>query len=397
MRPCRIMIKRSVTYIFWLLCTVLAYVVLTGCGNENNSGTSSTTPVLLAPTNLKAQAGFPSVTLTWDPVAGAQRYNLYVATQSGVGPTNWSVLPDGAVFRGVTSPYQHARIYKNATYYYVVTAEANGQESASSAEASDPNQYIFDDFERPNQVLGGTAPTGQTWQATGSGYLTYGIVDGRMVSTLNVYSYLPYPHHNFRFGTSFSFDSSADSGSSIVLIAEGVPEGRLENMVHLQIGKAGWGLLYRAATSVTYTAATNATSFFYPYDSLVTQDYQLVVSVNGSIKGLNTDYTVTGVGNPAGGSVIFSTPMSGGEIVEIYEPGPFEPIAGGTLVLATDGTVYQAAMTILNDTVTLNLPDGTVQSFQDSRIQNITGNFLVWQLTNGGVRNESVYATPVAY
>lgn len=383
------------SYINLLTLAIACLVSLAAC--DRSSTTESPTPIqtVASPANVQVYPGFPAVTLTWDPVAGAQRYNLYAATQSGVGPTNWSLMPDGEALLGVTSPYQHMRHYKDATYYYVVTAEANGHESAPSAEASDPNQYIFDDFERLDQLMGGTAPTGQTWQAGGPGYLTYGIVDGRMVSAQNVYPRLSYPHHNFRFGASFSFDSSSNGSSSIVLISEGEPEGELENMVHLQIGKSGWGLLYRAANRITYTAAANETVFSYPFDLLVTQDYQLLVDVNGSIKGLNTDYTVTGVGNPAGGSVIFSTPMSGGEIVKIFEPGPFEPVAAGPLTLAADGTVYTAAMTIVNDTVTLDLPDGTVQHVQDSRIPNITGNSLIWQLTNGGCRNESVYATPV--
>lgn len=378
-----------------LVFTIISPIIFTACGRSGTAETTSLVTNIAVPANLQANPGFPAVTVTWDPVIGAQRYNLYAASQSGVGPTNWSLMPDGEALLGVTSPYQFMRQYKDVTYYFVVTAEVNGHESASSAEASDPNQYIFDDFERPDQLLGGTAPTGQTWQASGPGYLSYGIVDGRMVSALNVYPRLPYPHHNFRFGASFSFDSSSDGGSSIVLIAEGQPEGELENMVHFQLGKSGWGLLYRVANLITYTAAPNETVFSYSFDSLVTQDYQLLVTVNGSIKGLNTDYTVTGVGDSAGGSIIFSAPMSGGEIVKIYEPGPFEPLSAGPLALAADGTVYKAAMTIVNDTVTLDLPDGTVQHVQDSRIPNITGNSLTWQLTNGGCRTESVYATPV--
>lgn len=374
----------------------IGLLILTACHRGQTAESQPPIPGIAAPTNLQTHAGFPAVTLTWDAVAGAQQYNLYVATQSGVGPTNWSLLQDGEALLGVTSPYQHKRLYKNATYYYVVTAEMNGHESAPSTETSDPNQYIFDDFERPNQLQGGTAPTGQTWSASGLGYLTYGIVDGRMVSTQNVYPLLPYPYHNFRFGTAFSFDSSSDDGSSIVLIADGGPDGwTLRNMVHFQLRKSGWGLIYRAAQRVAYTAATNDTTFSYPYNSLVTQATDLLVRLNSSTKTLNVDYTVTGVGSPAGGSVIFSAPMSGGEVIEIYAPGPFENILGGSYALAADGTVYNAAMTIVNDTVTLDLPDGTVQQAKDSRIQNITGNTLIWQLTNGGCRNESLYATPV--
>lgn len=384
---------------FCVLCAISLCIELTACNNGNTAQSSSSSAIVAAPTNLQAHAGYPAVTLTWgaSASAGAESYNLYLATQAGVSSANWNQLTDGEVIHGANSPYSHTRVYKDVTYYYVVTAVKNGVESAPSSEASDPNTYIFDDFERPDQQLGGTTPTGQSWSAGGPGSLTYGIVSGRMVTVQNVYPRLPYPRHDFRFGSSFSFDSSSSNDSSIVLIADGGPQGgELRNMVHFQIRKNGWGLIYRADIRTTYTAAMGDTVFSYPFNSLVTQPADFIVRVNGVVKTLNTDYTVTGIGNAVGGTVIFNQPMSGGEAIEIGTPGPFENILGGSQVLAADGTIYSASMTIIGDTVILELPDGTVQKATDSRIQSITGNSLIWQLTDGGCRNESVYATSVS-
>jgi lysophospholipase L1-like esterase len=383
----------------WLLFYFSTALVLLGCGGGSGSSSSSSSTTttsnlqLQAPAGIEVHAGYPAVTLTWDAVDGAEKYNLYVATEPGISPANWSLLSDGEALLGVTSPYEHRRLYKDVTYYYVVTAEKDGIESASSSEVHDDNQYIFDDFERPDQVLAGTAPTGQAWAASGPGIYTYGIVGGRMVSSQNVYSWLPYVYHNFRFGADFSFINSSGN-SSCVLISSGDPDQpALRNMVHLQLGKAGWGLIYRADIHNVFTAEPNQTVF--DYTSSISNSYDLLVYVDGEKKLLDIDYVISGVGNPNGGTVTFNQPFMGGEIIQTYAPGLFENIMGDKYTLNADGTVYSASMTIMNNTVTVDLPDGTRKKAIDSRIQSITGKDLIWQLTGDGCRNEAVYATPV--
>lgn len=65
-----------------------------------------------------------------------------------------------------------------------------------------------------------------------------------------------------------------------------------------------------------YTAAVSQDTFDFSFPVFV--DGDLVVDVDGTPQSLNTDYTVTGAGDDMGGTVVFTTPLAGGEIVTIY-------------------------------------------------------------------------------
>ncbi len=80
---------------------------------------------------LKAQAGAGQVTLTWDSVAGAVRYELWVWWDEETG---WQQL-DGGSLTGTT--HTHSGLVAGATYYYSIRAvDANGAASAWSDFAS---------------------------------------------------------------------------------------------------------------------------------------------------------------------------------------------------------------------------------------------------------------------
>src|SRR5438128_3778985 len=83
-----------------------------------------------APTSVAAAAHKSRVTVSWTPANGADRYNLYWATTSGVTKAT------GARLSGVTSPFEHTGLTNSTTYFYVVTAENAGGESRESAQAS---------------------------------------------------------------------------------------------------------------------------------------------------------------------------------------------------------------------------------------------------------------------
>lgn len=61
------------------------------------------------------------------------------------------------------------------------------------------------------------------------------------------------------------------------------------------------------------TAAPGATLF--PYDFKVLSKFDMEVQVDGVVKTVDVDYTLTGVGLDAGGDITFLTPMVGGESV----------------------------------------------------------------------------------
>ena len=84
---------------------------------------------LPAPDGLTAVAARASVGLDWDPVAGADSYNLYWSTSPGTGSSSGARLGD------VLPGYVHRDLTPGTTYYYVVTAQDAAGEGPPSAEA----------------------------------------------------------------------------------------------------------------------------------------------------------------------------------------------------------------------------------------------------------------------
>ncbi len=87
---------------------------------------------------LSAEGSNGQTTLSWSPVAGATAYNIYWGTQ----PYEWGVYPgvtpaNGTkIAAGNVLTYTHTGRTNGTTYYYVVTAEVGGTESAPSSQAS---------------------------------------------------------------------------------------------------------------------------------------------------------------------------------------------------------------------------------------------------------------------
>ena len=85
---------------------------------------------LPAPDGLRAIADNGQATLTWNPVEGAIGYNLYWSTQPGVTAGTGYQIADAQ------SGFVHDGLTNGQTYYYVVTALSEGDESVISEEAS---------------------------------------------------------------------------------------------------------------------------------------------------------------------------------------------------------------------------------------------------------------------
>ena len=81
-------------------------------------------------TSLSVAVADSSVTLTWDPVAGATSYDLYRGTEPGVTPQSGTLYPN------VTSPYVDATVVNDTTYYYVLEVVGEGGRSPASGQVS---------------------------------------------------------------------------------------------------------------------------------------------------------------------------------------------------------------------------------------------------------------------
>lgn len=84
-------------------------------------------PVPAIPGNLAAIPGSTTITLNWNNVTAATSYNLYWSTQPDVSRISANKIA------AVQSPFTHSGRTHGTTYYYVVTAENLGGESAESS------------------------------------------------------------------------------------------------------------------------------------------------------------------------------------------------------------------------------------------------------------------------
>lgn len=114
---------------------VAALGALLGCGSGGGGSASPAQASLSAPpaavTGLVATVGnSPTVTLSWNPSAGADSYVIYWSESQGVTPTN------GAAIREAQTPHLQDGLTAGKRYHYVVTAVNAAGESAPSAEVS---------------------------------------------------------------------------------------------------------------------------------------------------------------------------------------------------------------------------------------------------------------------
>jgi photosystem II stability/assembly factor-like uncharacterized protein len=88
------------------------------------------------PTGVSAIASDGVADITWNPVIGANSYNIYFASSSGITKTNYSTLPDGTKLSDVSSPHSISGLTNGITFYVVVTAVNWLGESTESQESA---------------------------------------------------------------------------------------------------------------------------------------------------------------------------------------------------------------------------------------------------------------------
>lgn len=120
-----------------------AVLILNGCGSSGG-GKKNVPNVPSSPASLTATAGDGFITLTWDSVADAVSYNIYMASVSGVTKGNYAGLADGMKHSGVTSPFKHINLTNGKTYYFIVTAVSSSGESEDSDEVSGTPVILVD-------------------------------------------------------------------------------------------------------------------------------------------------------------------------------------------------------------------------------------------------------------
>nr|WP_319563912.1 SUMF1/EgtB/PvdO family nonheme iron enzyme [uncultured Rhodoferax sp.] len=111
-----------------------AVTATTANGESALSYTTSAMPVATAvpaaPAGLKALEGNGSITLNWNPSAGATSYNLYYGTEFDVTKAN------GIKVTGVSSPFTLQGLTNKTAYFLVVSAVGPGGEGFETPQVS---------------------------------------------------------------------------------------------------------------------------------------------------------------------------------------------------------------------------------------------------------------------
>jgi hypothetical protein len=95
-----------------------------------------------------------------------------------------------------------------------------------------------------------------------------------------------------------------------------------------------------ATPYVQYIATSGQTVFPYPFP--ITQDSDLVVVINGVTQNTDSGYTLSGVGNPTGGNVTFTTGQTTGAIITFYRDIVIERITQITQNSGFSSTAFNA-------------------------------------------------------
>ena len=118
------------------LSLVLLVLLLAACASDNSSSSSDSASAPAAPTELTATSGNVKIILTWNVMAGATTYKVYLAEQSGVTKSNYAGLTGGMQVTASSNSYTVSDLTDGATYYIVVMAVNENGESAESTETS---------------------------------------------------------------------------------------------------------------------------------------------------------------------------------------------------------------------------------------------------------------------
>ena len=114
----------------------------TGAINSACSITASFNAVLGAPESLQVIAGDSKLTLNWQGVTESDSYILYYDIEPNIDPENYASTHTGHRVQDVSSPFILDGLSNGTTYYAVVTAIYEGQESTASNEVSGTPQSV---------------------------------------------------------------------------------------------------------------------------------------------------------------------------------------------------------------------------------------------------------------
>ncbi len=192
-----------------------------------------------APTGVSALGGDNQVTVSWSAVTGADSYNVYRSTTSGVTTTN------GTRMAGVTSPFVDTGLNASTAYFYIVTA-------MNSAGESGPSVQVTATTNAPRAVVP-PAPTGVT-AIGGAKQVT---VSWNAVSSATSY--------NLYWSTTTGVTPAAGTkvtGATSPQPVTGLADGTAYFVIVTAVNSTGESLASSEATATTNPAAINGAALY---------------------------------------------------------------------------------------------------------------------------------------
>jgi hypothetical protein len=117
----------------WLTAGLTGVLALGCTGDDGTTGTGKQVP--LPPASISAKIENDNIVLTWDEVANATSYNVYMAAEAGVKRVNYASLTGNMFHPNPGDKFDHPPgLNVNMKYYLVVTAVNADGESAESCE-----------------------------------------------------------------------------------------------------------------------------------------------------------------------------------------------------------------------------------------------------------------------
>ncbi len=341
-----------------------------GCGGTVEGS------VPAAPTGAVATPGNAEATISWNAVSGANSYNLYWSTTSGV---------IGTKITGATSPYVQAGLSNGTTYYYVITAvNENGESSASAQVSAQPAAPPPPAAPTGVVATPGNAEATISWNAVSgaNSYNLYWSTTSGVIGTKITGATSPYVQAGLSNGTTYYYvitavnENGESSASAQVSAIPMAPPPAAPTAVTATAGNA--------QVTVSWNAVSGATSY-----NLYWSTTPGVTPANGNrIIAATSAYLHTGLSNGTTYYYVVTALNANGESTASVQASaqPNPPPAAPTAVTATAGNAQVTVSWIaVSGAISYNLYWSTTPGVTASgtKIAGATSPYVQVGLTNG--------------
>ena len=329
------------------------------------------------PTHIVVEPGNGTVTVEWKAVAGATRYNLYWSEKAGVKTATANKIAD------IKQKQSLSGLTNGTQYYYLITAENAGGESAASIELSAIPQVPAPSVPTGVAAVSSDKSVSFAWDAA-AGATSYNLYwstrpgvspeNGTKVENITAKEL----HEGLLNGTNYYYVITAVNPAG-----ESAPSNEMISVPQVPAPHSPKGITAKIANSkvvLDWKKMPGATSY-----NIYWNQKGSVTTKDTKIKGVTAPYTHTGLKNGEVYFYIISAVNSGGETVSHTKgvtllpdaPVVTQPKGGDEQVVVDWNKVDKAkSYNLYWDTV----PGVTTSS---NRFSNVTSPYTHSALTNG--------------